>query len=176
MGILENLNVDWHAIPINIVGFLLLLWIARKLVFTPIGNLIAERQLDISSTYDRIDADEKRMTEARTSYEKRLATIEEERRDTVQRAINEAQTTRDQIIHEAQVRAQEMVHRAELDVVHEREIAMVELRNQVVDLAMGATAKVIGVSLDETRQRRLIDEFISAGTATNASPAPAGAG
>ncbi len=166
-SLLDALNIDPTAILINIVGFLVLLWLCNIIVFGPIGKLLADRQKDIGDTYDKIDADKRSMEQTRDDYQRRLAAIEEERRETVARAISEAQTTRDQIVHEAQARAQEMIKRAELDVEHERAEALITLRNQVVDLALGATTKLIGDSLDESRQRRLIDEFINAGTAAN---------
>jgi F-type H+-transporting ATPase subunit b len=174
MELLNNLNINPLAIIINVVGFLLLLFIANKLVFKPIGKVIDERQHDITSTYNKIDADKAQMEATRVEYQRRLAEIEEERRATVQRAISEAQQTRDQIIHEATVRAQEMNAQAAAEVAREREQAMITLRQQMVDLALGATTKLIGDNLDENRQRRLIDEFIATGGAASVN-SPAGA-
>jgi hypothetical protein len=45
---------------------------------------------------------------------------------------------------------------------------MVLLRQQIVDLALGATAKIVGEGIDETRQRKLIDDFINNGAGTAA--------
>ena len=171
-SILRTLNIDFQALIVNFIGFALLWLIARKLVFLPIGKVIAERQQEIDTTYSKIDADQQVMAATRTDYERRLSTIEEERRETVQRAINEAMATRDQIIHEANARAQETIARAEQEARREQEQAMITLRGNIVDLALGAATKVIGDNMDETRQRRLIDEFIqSGGTAANVPPA-----
>jgi len=69
-----------------------------------------------------------------------------------------------------------MMQRAEAEVAREREQAMITFRQQVVNLALGATPKVIGDSLDETRQRRLIDDFISDSTVAAATTATNGSG
>ncbi len=164
MDLLNSLNIDPRAILVNIVGFLLLLLVLRKMVFTPIGKVLAERQQDVNSTYDQLEADRRQMEALRTDYEQRLASIEAEAREKIQGAIKDAQAARDQIVQEAQGRSREMITRAEAEVAREREQAMITFRQQVVDLAMGAATKVIGDSLDETRQRRLIDEFITTGT------------
>ena len=175
MGLLEQLNIDPRAILINIVGFVLLLFVLRKMVFTPIGKVLAERQHDINSTYDQLEADRRQMETLRTEYEQRLAGIEAEAREKIQGAIREAQTARDQIVTEAQTRGREMMQRAEAEVAREREQAMITFRQQVVDLALGAATKVIGDSLDDTRQRRLIDDFISDSTVGAAAAASDGA-
>ena len=52
MELLKSLNIDLIALPVNIVGFLALLFIAQKLVFLPIGKVISERQADVDKTYD----------------------------------------------------------------------------------------------------------------------------
>jgi F-type H+-transporting ATPase subunit b len=169
MGLLEQLNIDPRAILVNIVGFLLLLFVLRRMVFTPIGKVLAERQQDVNSAYEQLESDRRRMEAMRTDYEQRLASIEAEAREKIQGAIKDAQAARDQIVGEAQERSREMIQRAEAEAVREREQAMITLRQQVVDLALGATSRVIGEGLDETRQRRLIDDFISSGVAASAA-------
>ena len=170
MELLKTLNIDPSTLLVNIVGFLGLLFIAQKLVFLPIGKVIAERQADISKTYDTIDADKNAMEATRREYEQRLASIEEERREKVQKAIAEAQMTRDQIVTEAQARAKETVTRAQQEAAREQTEGMIALRAQIVDLALNATHKVIGDSLDPARQRKLIDDFIAAPPAPVVAP------
>ena len=167
MELLNSLNIDPAAILVNIVGFVVLLFIARSLVFIPIGKVITERQSEITKTYDTIDRDKNAMEATRRDYETRLAAIEEERREKVQKAIAEAQATRDQIVSEAQTRAKETVDRAQTEAAREQREGVIALRQQIVDLALGAATKVIGEGLDETRQRKLIDDFIAT------PPAPA---
>ena len=161
MELLKSLNIDLTALAVNIVGFVALLFIARSLVFIPIGKVITERQNDISKTYDTIDRDKNAMEATRKEYEGRLAAIEEERRIKVQQAISEAQMTRDQIVTEAQTRAKETVDRAQSEAEREQREGVIALRQQIVDLALGAATKVIGEGLDESRQRKLIDDFIA---------------
>lgn len=163
MELLESLNIDPSAILVNIVGFVLLWFVLRKMVFTPIGKVLEERQQDITTTYDKLEADQRQMDALRLDYEQRLAGIEAEAREKIQGAIKDAQAARDQIVHEANARSKEMITRAEQEIQHERDQALITLRQQVVDLALGAATKVIGDSLDETRQRRLIDDFITSG-------------
>ena len=103
------------------------------------------------------------------------AGIEAEAREKIQSAIREAQAARDQIITEATGRSRDLVSRAEQEADRERQEAMVALRKQIVDLAMGATEKVIGEGLDEKRQRQLINDFITTGGGSAGPASPAGA-
>jgi F-type H+-transporting ATPase subunit b len=159
--IFEDLNISFPLIGVNMVGLVVLYFIANKLVFTPIGKVLTERGQDIATTYDKMDADTKEMKRLKSDYETRLASIEAEAREKINSAVLEAQTLRDQIISKANEQSREIVTRAEAEAEREREQAMITLRQQIVDLAMGATHKVIGDTLDQTKQRSLIDEFIT---------------
>ena len=170
MELLQSLNIDYKLVIVNIIGFVLLYLIAQRLVFTPIGKVLAERETDIQKTYRQLDEDRSQMETLKNDYSQRLANIEAEAREKIQGAIKEAQITRDQIVQEANGRAADTVAKAEKDVQYERERAMATLREEVVDLAIGATTKIIGDGLDENRQRKLIAEFVNAGTAMHVAP------
>ena len=164
-NILGDLNINPVLILVNIIGFGLLLLLCNKMVFTPIGKVISEREQEITGTYDRLDADQREMQRLKSDYETRLEQVEGEAREKISSAIKEAQATRDKIVSDATGQAREIVAKAEADAEREREQAMLTLRQQIVDLALGATTKVVGESLDAARHGKLIDEYIAKGVA-----------
>jgi F-type H+-transporting ATPase subunit b len=58
---------------------------------------------------------------------------------------------------------------AAAEIEAEKQRAMGELRAEVADLAISAASKVVGESLNDQRQRRLVEEFL-----TEATPAAEG--
>lgn len=161
MEILQSLNIDVRLIVVNMIGFLILVVAAKKMIFTPIGKVIEERAHDINSGYDRLDASQREMETMKADYESRLAAIEAEARDKIQGAIKEAQAARDQILAEANTRSREIITRAEAEANREKEQAMIALRQQIVDIAVRTTTQVVGESLDTTRHQKLVDDFIA---------------
>jgi F-type H+-transporting ATPase subunit b len=63
-------------------------------------------------------------------------------------------------LDKAREEASAIVERAKEDIARERELAMAELREQLADLSLAISEKVIGESLDEKRQRELIADFL----------------
>lgn len=165
MEILNNLNIQWQLIVVNMIGFIILVAVAKKMVFAPIGKVIEERATEINSGYDRLDASQREMETLKADYEARLTAIEAEARDKIQTAIKEAQAARDQILADANTRSREIITRAEQEANREKEQAMITLRQQIVDLAVTTTTRVVGESLDAKRHQQLIDEFIAKGAA-----------
>jgi F-type H+-transporting ATPase subunit b len=169
MEILQSLNINLQALVANLIGFLILLFLLKQFLFDPANKMLDERAQDVRVTYDKLEAEQRQMQELKSEYEQRLAAIEAEAREKIQSAIKEAQGTRDQIVSEANSRASELVSRAEAEVAREREQAMIAIREQVVNLALGATEKLIGDGLDEKRQRALIADFIANPTTAGAA-------
>ena len=164
-NILGELNINPVLILVNMIGFGVLYLLANKLVFTPIGKVISEREGEITGTYDRLDADQREMQRLKSDYETRLGEIESEAREKTATMVKEAQATAEKIVSDANRRAGEIVTKAEADAEREKEQAMITLRQQIVDIAIGTTTKVVGESLDAGRHKTLIDEFIAKGVA-----------
>jgi F-type H+-transporting ATPase subunit b len=60
----------------------------------------------------------------------------------------------------AREEARAQVEKAKEEISRERELAMSELRQQVADLSLNISEKVIGEAMDQQRQRDLIAEFL----------------
>lgn len=165
MDVLNNLNVDLKLVMVNIIGFVILLVVAKKLVFDPIGKVVTERETDINGQYDRLDSAQREMEALKADYESRLASVEAEAREKIQTAIKEAQAARDQILADANQKSHEIVSKAEAEAERAKERAMTELRMRIVDIAVGTTKRVIGENLSADRQAALVDEYIATGIA-----------
>jgi F-type H+-transporting ATPase subunit b len=50
--------------------------------------------------------------------------------------------------------------RATADIEAEKQRAIADLRAEVADLALAAAGKVVGESMNDARQRRLVEEFL----------------
>ncbi len=161
MEALNSLGLNFGTLLVQIFGFFLMLIVLRAWVFTPLVEMMDRRRTTINQGIE----------DARVAAEARDNAEEEARK-----IIDEAQAKASDIVREATQRADEMGREIKAnaekdaaearkdalkDVEDERETMLAEARGQVAALAMAATQKLIGESLDEKRQRALIDEFFS---------------
>jgi F-type H+-transporting ATPase subunit b len=161
LEIFEQLGIDPKLIVVNIIGFLLLLAILKKFLYKPVTQVLADRAEDIRSAQAAAEAEKARMEELRADYERRIADIEAEARQKIQTSVKEAQEIREHILAEARENSDKILTRAEAEIVRESEKAMVELRREVVDLTINAASKLIGRSLDDAGNKKLVDDFIN---------------
>ena len=80
-----------------------------------------------------------------------------------------AQETRDADIAATREELERLRVRAAADIEADKQRAMLDLRGEVADLALSAAGRVVGETMSDARQRRLVDEFLAkAGTAESA--------
>ena len=158
---MEQLGLNLGYLFVQIFNFAIIFVILRAWVYKPILGLLERRRTAIAEGLE----------DARIAAEARQNAEEE-----AQQVLAEAQTNASKIIREANERAEtqgrEIVAEAEADAAKKREEALAEvdsererilgeLRGQVGALAIAGAQKLINASLDEQRQRALIDQFFS---------------
>ena len=160
MNFLQQLGITPALLLTQVVGFLILLYLLNRFMFKPIFGILDQRQADIKATYDQLDADRKRMEDTRLQYEQRLADIEAETRVKIQSAVQEGQALRDNLVADARQQAETIITQGRNDSERERQAAFLEMRQQIVAIAMSAAGKVVGENLNDARQIKMVDDFI----------------
>lgn len=160
MDILNQLNITPALLITQIIGFLILMVVLHRVFTTKVFAILDERRDSIKGAYDQLDADRAAMEDLRRQYEQRLAGIEEEARAKIQEAVKEAQALRDNLVADARQQAGTIIEQGRNDLERERQQAFLEMRQQVVALAVAAAGKLVGENLNDARQTKLVDDFI----------------
>ena len=150
---------------LNFVIFLALMW---TFAFKPISKMLTDRQERIEQGLR--DAEQAKR-DRESAEQERLSTLAEARResnDIQARAQKVAQETRDADIAATREELERMRVRAAADIESEKTRAIGELRNEVADLALAAAGRVVGETMSDERQRRLVQEFLSSTQQTGA--------
>ena len=144
------------------LGFIFFVWILGKFAWGPILDLLDERRGKIDADYT---AAEENLTEAerlRGEFELKLTDIKAIEREKVQEAVKRGEDIAGGIQNKARASADETRLKAAQDIDLEAQKAQIELRDDVVAMAIGAAEKVIGERLDDDLHRKLITEYIDA--------------
>jgi F-type H+-transporting ATPase subunit b len=153
------INLFW--IIVASANFLLLLALLWAFGFGPLSRTLTARRDRLAQGL----ADAEQAGRDRESAEQeRLATLAEARReatDILARAQKVATETREADIAATKTELERLRERATADIEAERSRAIADLRSEVAELALAAASKVVGESMTDDRQRRLVDEFLT---------------
>jgi F-type H+-transporting ATPase subunit b len=145
---------------VNIIGFILLYWLLRKFLWGPFTKLLDDRRDEIQGAYDGIEKKEADISALKAEYEDHLAKIQEEAHQKLQEAIREGQNLAKKIEEDARVKADGIVQKGHDEVAAEFAKAKVELRDFIIETSVKAAEKVVKETLDETKHRRIIEDYI----------------
>src|SRR4249919_2419110 len=158
-----TINLFW--VLVSAINFLLLLAIIWMFAFKPLAKTLDDRKAAIEQGLK--DAEQARRDRESAEAE-RVATLGEARReanDILVRAQKVAQESRDADIAATREELERLRVRAAAEIEAEKIRAIADVRAEVADLALLAASKVVGETMTDDRQRRLVEEFLStAGT------------
>jgi F-type H+-transporting ATPase subunit b len=151
----------------NFVVFLAIIW---TFAFKPLTKMLSDRQARIEEGLR--DAEQARKDRESAEAE-RLAALQEARREAneiLARSQKVADESRERDLVATREELERIRQRASADIESEKQRAIGELRAEVADLALLAAGRVVGETMNDDRQRRLVDEFLreaEAGSATD---------
>jgi F-type H+-transporting ATPase subunit b len=141
-----------------VFGFTMIL--LAKLAFPRISEALGRRQRSIE---DSIEMAERTRTEAEqilAEYRRRLQEARAQSDEIVQHARQTAEGHEREAKESAREIAAEAARRAQRDIEAATQRALGELRKEVADLTIMATEKVTRKTLDDSDQKRLVEEAL----------------
>ena len=154
-----QINLFW--IITQALSFLVFLALLYFLALKRIGGVLEQRRLTIEQGLRDAEQARRDREAAAQEHAAALAEARREANDILARAQRVAQETRDADVAATREELERLRQRAADEIEAEKQRAMADLRAEVTDLALAAAGKVIGSSMTDERQRRLVEEFLA---------------
>lgn len=154
------MNLDLQQIIIQIIAFLVMVWVLKKFGWKPLLNIMEERRAKIQGEFDAIENQKLEMKKLTDEYNERLRNIDSEARAKIQEGVKEGRKIAQEIQEKTQMQAREIIAKAKSEI--EKEISNVkkELKNEIINIAFMASEKILQEKIDDEKQRKLIADFV----------------
>ena len=154
------MNLSLQEILTQAIGFLILVWVMKRLFWKPVLTSLEKRRSTIEAAFRRIEDSKKEIETLRRDYESHLAKIEEEAHAKIQAAIDEGRRISREIQAKSREEAKEALLRSKENLALEIEKARIELRREIADLTLLATEKLLHEKMTGEKHREKILEMI----------------
>lgn len=155
----------------TLVMFAITLFIMKKYVFGPVGELIEKRRKDIADSIEEAERSRDEATALLDDYKTKLVEARKEADSLRDQGRKEGEQQRAELVAQGQSQRERVLADAGSQIDAQARQAASGLRDEVVDLALLAAEKVSRTSLSDADHRRLIEEAIAeadlSGVATN---------
>jgi F-type H+-transporting ATPase subunit b len=154
------LEIDPGLIIWTIVTFICLAAVLAKFAWKPMLKALFDREEKIRSALEDADRARIEASELMKQNEKNLARAEEEYQRIVREGKALAEKMKEEIVLKARQQAQHEIKLASEEIQRSLESAQHQLRADVADLAIKAAEKILEETLDEKRQKKIVNAFI----------------
>ncbi len=161
---MSQLGIDGWKLIIQIIAFLIFVFLLRKYALGPIVQSLDKRQDRIR---EGMEAAQRMQAELQATAARNEQVLVEARQEaqailTQAREAGEATVTRAK--NEAAKQAEIELTKAQATLRSENEQSRLLLRQEVADLAISAATKIVRKELDTATQKRLIEETLNEAT------------
>jgi len=157
---LDALGINLGYLVSQIFNFTLLAVLLYFVAYKPVMRMLDDRSERIKKGLEDAEAASRRAAEMEQEFELRIGEARREGQEIIAQATQMSETARQEILEKSRQEARAQIDKARGEIERERDLAMAELRQQVAELSLMISEKVIGETLDEQQQRKLIAEFL----------------
>lgn len=158
---MEKLGLNISYLLFYVLNFLLLLVLLRAWVYKPILGMLNQRKDKVTQSLKDAEVAAEARANAEQEAHKVITAAQTEANQRIVEAVSRAEKSAAGVLAAAETERNRRIQAVQAEATLERDRLLGDLRGQVAALAIAAANKLIGESLDEQRQRTLIDEFFS---------------
>ena len=149
------------SLIVQVINFLILLFILKRLLYKPFLAKMGERTQAIQKSLDEAQAARAEATRQQDENETRLRAAHAEAAAIRAQAMKEASEEQKRLVEAARAESQRLVESAKAQMDADVRRAREELRREVADLATAVAEKLVRRSLRDEDHRRIVAEAIT---------------
>jgi F-type H+-transporting ATPase subunit b len=158
---LESLGINLSLLISQLFNFTLLAVLLYLLLYKPVLRMLAQRKERIERSLADVDAARTAAAKAQQEYDRKIAEAQRAAQERIAQAAQDAEKVGAEIKAAAQRDADAIRQKAREEAEQERTHILAEVQNQIASLSMMATERVLGQTVDEPLQRKLIGQFLT---------------
>jgi len=154
------LELNWSTFILEIINFLILVWILKRFFYKPVLDVIASRRAGIEKTLEESHTLQNEAKALQKQYESRLTDWDQERQAARKTLDEETQAERERQMLALQTALEEKQKQAQF--VTQRQLEASRLQNEKTALMQGAqfATKLLSAVSGPELEKRLVDLFL----------------
>lgn len=137
------MDLDWTTFVLEIINFLVLVWILQHFLYRPVMNVVAQRRAAIAHSLQEAQAAQEQAAALKAQYENRLADWQQEREAARQQLRDEIEAERQKLTAQLQTELAEQGRKEQALAARRNETLLREARHQARLLSEQFAAKLL---------------------------------
>jgi len=168
-----QLGLDLGLLLSQLANFVVLALILSLVLYRPVLDKLSERADRIRKGVEDADQAAEMLAQATKEHQQQLADARAQAREIIEQATRTGEQQRQEILAQARQDAQQIIQRAHHQAARETIERRVALSQQVVDIAMASTERLLESELTAAKQHDIIGQVLAQAEAELVALAPA---
>ncbi len=154
------MELDWFTLIAQIVNFIILVVLLKKLLYKPIVNAMQERENKIKEHLEEAKKKKGQANEIKAQYEQKQREIEEKRDDIMQEAKHDAEKRRKELVADAREEVKQLRRRWTTALQRDKENFQDTLRNYILKEVHNTVRRVTEDLADTHLEQQTLRVFL----------------
>jgi len=154
------LEVNPGLIVWTIITFVCLAILLRAFAWKPLLEALHKREEDMRSSLERAEQAKQEAERLLKENQEKLSHFEEDGKRIIEEHRAMGAKLKDDMLEKASKQYRNMMDQAKQEIDRDKEKALIQLRNEIASLAIQAAEKILDVTLDESKHRKIIDSYL----------------
>lgn len=146
--------------PVQIISFLILVWIIAKFAWKPLLNMMEKRRQNIADNLAKAEQERKEAERIKQEYQEAMVKARQEAKAIIEKATKDSEKRASEILEKARQENELLKQAALSEIEREKQKAVAEVRVQVIEMSMAIAEKIIQQKMDQQVHDALVDQFI----------------
>jgi F-type H+-transporting ATPase subunit b len=151
--------INWFTVLAQIVNFLILIYLLKRFLFTPILRAMAEREKKMANALNRAEEAERKAQEKLHQLEKEKCAFDEQRHKLMIEAQRQVAQWRDEALQNARNEVENFQRAWTDEMKRTRRAFLDRLKEQLLDQVIQVSKKVLKDLADQALNRQVLEIF-----------------
>lgn len=146
---------------LNIINFLILVWVLNKFLFSPVVNIMEKRETNIRNNFAKAENDKEEASKLVERHREELLQLKQEQKKILNDALIEGDELKRKMIEETKEEI-ELIRKENIaELEREKEKVFNNIKKEVGDLVINATEKILRKKVDDTVDNEYIEDLLA---------------
>jgi F-type H+-transporting ATPase subunit b len=156
---LDTLGISWGTIGLHVLNVVILFFVLKLLLYKPILKFMKKREKSFADKTDMLDTREKELIQQKQQYDQMMSDAQTQAASILTRSNEMARDHAKELLDDAKEQSREMVIRARKEIAIEKEQTQLEMKSEIVDMAVQIAEKVLKREVSKEDNKKIIDDF-----------------
>lgn len=154
------MEIVWSTFIIQLVAFLILLFLLKRYAFGPLLSIMEQRKQFVADQINNAEASRQQAEQQLEQQKQALQEARKEAYDIIEQAKATSSKQAEDIIQVAKSESTRLKDEAVKDIESEKNKAVAALREEVGGISVKIASKIIEQQVDEKSQEKLVDQYL----------------